>query len=239
VTRAVVLVAGLVVAALLGAGDGAAVDAQNPRLFGSVGPEFDISLRDAQGNPVMKVDPGTYAIEVEDRSDLHTFHLSGPGVDESTDSTFTGKVTWTVTFRDGNYLFRCDVHPSTMRGTFVAGNPPATAPPPTTNRPPSNLITAKTRLVLTSGPAEVITLKTAAGGAVKRLKVGTYTVTVRDRGRIHSAHVRAPGFDRRTSPLTYTGTQTWKVKAAKAGRLSFFCDPHRITGMRGSATIVP
>jgi plastocyanin len=233
-TRVLGLVIALLVAALLGATDGAAVQAQNPKLFGSVGQ--GIVLRDAQGNRVTKLDPGTYDIEVEDESDFHTFHLVGPGVDERTDVEFTGTVNWTVTLKDGNYIYYCDVHPLSLRGAFVAGNPPAQPPPPP---PPTGVVTSKTKLVLTAGPAQVITLKTSAGKAVKTMKLGTYTMVVRDRGRIHNAHVTAPGYNRKTSPLTYTGTQTWRVKLAKIGKLRFLCDPHASVGMKGSAKIVP
>jgi len=232
-TRAAALAVALAVAALLGATDGAAVRAQNPKLFGSVGQ--GIVLRDAQGNRVTKLDPGTYDIEVEDQSDFHTFHLTGPGVNERTEVEFTGTVSWTVTFRDGNYIYYCDVHPVSLRGAFVAGNPP---PEPEPTPTPTTVVTPKSRLVLTAGPSEVITLKTSAGKTVKAMKRGTYTVTVRDRGRIHTAHLVAPGFNRKTTPLTYVGTQTWKVKLAKVGTLRFYCDPHRLTGMRGSAKIV-
>ncbi len=221
----------LLLAVLLGSSDGAAVSSQTPRLFGTVGPDFEISLRDAQGNQVTRLDPGTFEIEVDDRSDFHTFHLEGPGVDERTEVTFTGKVTWTVTFRDGNYVYHCDPHPS-LRGTFVSGNPqPAPKPPP-----PPSFVTSKTKLVVTAGPAQVITLKTAAGKAVKRLQRGTYTVTVRDRSRSHNVHLSAPGYDRKT-PVAYTGTQTWRVKLSKVGTLRYRCDPHS-RFMRGSATIV-
>jgi len=230
--RTVVLAAGaLAVASLLGATDGAAVRAQNPKLLGTVGPEFSIVLRDAQGTRVTKLDPGTYDIEVEDLSPEHNFHLSGPGVDERTEIGFTGTVTWTVTFRDAVYTYNCDPHFTRMRGTFIVGNPPT--PPP----PPPNVVTSKTKLVLTAGPAEVITLKTAAGKTVKTMKLGTYTMTVRDRSRIHTAHVVAPGFNKKTT-LPFVGSQTWKVKLAKIGTLRFYCDPHRITGMKGSAKIV-
>ncbi|OFW75648.1 MAG: hypothetical protein A2Y55_04110 [Actinobacteria bacterium RBG_16_68_12] len=232
-TRAVALAVALAVAALLGATNGAAVRAENPKLFGSVGQ--GIVLRDAQGNRVTKLDPGTYDIEVEDQSDFHTFHLTGPGVNERTEVDFTGTVNWTVTFRDGNYIYYCDVHPLSLRGAFVAGNPP---PEPEPTPTPTTVVTPKSGLVLTAGPSEVITLKTSAGKTVKAMKRGTYTVTVRDRGRIHTAHLVAPGFNRKTTPLTYVGTQTWKVKLAKVGTLRFYCDPHRLTGMRGSAKIV-
>jgi hypothetical protein len=115
----------------------------------------------------------------------------------------------------------------------AVGNPPAAAPP---RQAPA--VMPRTRLVLTSGPAEVITLKTSAGKAVKQMKLGTYKVTVRDRGRDHNAHVVAPGFNRKTKPLEYTGTQTWTIKLARTGSFRFLCDPHAITGMKGSAKIV-
>jgi plastocyanin len=230
VTRAVVLAAGIVVAALLGAADGAAVQAQNPRLLANVGPDMQISLRTAGGAAVTKLDPGTYDIEVTDQSEFHNFELVGPGVTRLTGIETTGTVTWTVTFANGTYRFQCGVHPSTMRGTFTAG---------TVQAPPKvKTITPKTRLVLTSGPAEVITLKTAAGAVVKQLKRGTYNVTVRDRGRTHNARLRGPGYNRATKPLTYTGTQKWKVALKRAGSLRFLCDPHAVTGMKGSAKIV-
>jgi len=232
-TRAAVAVAvALAVAALLGVTDGAAVGAQNPKLFGSVGQ--GIVLRDAQGNRVTKLDPGTYDIEVEDQSDFHTFHLTGPGVNERTEVDFTGTVNWTVTFQDGNYIYYCDVHPVSLRGAFVAGNPPAQPPPP---KPPPSGVTPKTKLLLTAGPEQVITLKTAAGKTVKRMKRGTYRMVVRDRARIHNAHVKAPGFDKKTT-VPFVGTQTWRVKLARVGTLRFLCDSHASSGMRGSAKIV-
>ncbi|MDQ3672677.1 MAG: plastocyanin/azurin family copper-binding protein [Actinomycetota bacterium] len=232
-TRVAALAVALVVAALLGAADGAAVQSQNPKLFGTVGPEFEISFRDAQGNKVAKLDPGTYDVQVRDLSDFHTFHLQGLGVDERTDVSFTGSVNWTVTFKDGNYSYFCDPHP-TLGDKFVVGSPAATTPPSTTPPP----VTAKTRLLLTSGPRQVITLKTAAGKTVKTMKRGTYTVTVRDRGNDHNAHIVAPGYNRKTVPLSFKGTQTWKVALKRTGTFRFLCDPHAAFGMRGSAKIV-
>jgi plastocyanin len=233
VIRAATLVAvAFAVAALLGAGEGAAVEGQNSKLFGSVGPGFEISFRDAQGNRVTRLEPGTYDVQVEDRSEEHSFHLRGPGVEERTGVTSTETVTWTVTFRDGNYRYHCDPHP-TLGGDFVVGNPQQTPPPAATPT-----VTAKSRLVVTAGPADVITLRTAAGANVKQMTVGTYNVTVRDRGRDHNVHLVGPGYNRRTQPLSYRGTQTWKVRLARAGTLRFLCDPHAALGMRGSARIV-
>jgi plastocyanin len=235
-SRIAAVTAALVASFVVVAADGAASPSQSARLFGSVGPEFEIELRDASGARVTRLDPGRYEIEVRDRSDFHTFHLEGPGVDERTEVEFTGTVTWTVTFRDGNYVYHCDPHPS-LRGTFVVGNP-AAAPPPPSSPPPSSAITPKTRLVVTAGPSRVITLRTAAGKPVKQLRVGTYTVTIRDRSRSHNVHLRAPGYDRRTTPLAFVGTQTWRVKLARTGTFRYLCDPHA-SRMRGSAKIVP
>ena len=228
-TRAVMLVVALAAAALLGAADGAATQAQSTTLTASVGPGFSISLRTAGGAAVTRLNPGTYTINVNDQSDFHSFALTGPGVNEDSGIAFTGMVSWTVTLTNGTYTFRCTAHPSDMRGTFTGGSASA---------PPVKTITPKTRLVVTSGPSQVITLKTAGGAAVKQMKVGTYNVTVRDRGRIHTAHLKGPGYNRKTAPLTYTGTQKWKVALKRAGTLRFLCDPHASLGMKGSAKIV-
>jgi len=104
VIRAVVLtLVALAMAALLGVADGAAVHAQNPKLFGTVGPGESIVLRDAQGDRVTRLDPGTYDVDVEDLSDEHNFHLRGPGVNRQTGVEGQGKDSWTVTFIDGTY----------------------------------------------------------------------------------------------------------------------------------------
>jgi plastocyanin len=235
-TRVLALVVALAAAALLGATDGSAEQTQNPKLVGTVGPGFSIILEDAQGSRVRNLAPGTYDIQIEDRSEEHNFHLFGSGVDRLTPVGAMGSESWTVTFTAGTYRYQCDPHSTTMRGSFTAG---AAAPPPTTPPPSTGVITAKSKLVLTSGPEQVVTLKTSAGKAVKAMKLGTYTMVVRDRGRIHNAHVVAPGFNRKTDPLTFTGTQSWKVKLVKAGTLRFLCDPHARVGMKGSAKIVP
>jgi len=230
--RAAVALATLAVSVvLLGAADGAASPAQAPTLVGEVGPGFEISLRNAQGARVTQLDAGTYVVRVEDKSEIHSFHLEGPGVNEQTGVEFTGTVEWTVTFGDGRYRYHCDPHP-TLAGAFTVGAPPTT-PPPAGAAP----ITAKTKLVLTSGPAQRITLKTAAGKTVRTLKRGTYSLTVRDRSRAHNAHVIAPGFNRKTT-VAFVGTQRWRMRLAKAGTLRFLCDPHASAGMRGSAKIV-
>jgi plastocyanin len=87
-------------------------------LLASVGPGFEISFSTADG-PVTRLAPGTYTIEVDDQSDMHNFHLTGPGgVDEATSVSETGTTTWEVAFQQGTYHFQCDPHASSMNGDF-------------------------------------------------------------------------------------------------------------------------
>jgi len=233
-TRALSFISALIVAALIGASGGSAGQMQAPKLFGTVGPGFSIILEDAQGSRVRNLDPGTYDVQVEDLSEEHNFHLFGSGVERLTSVGGMGTESWTVTLTDGTYRYQCDPHSTQMRGSFTVGAvAPPTPPPPT----PST-ITAKTKLLLTSRPGFTITLKTAAGKSFKSMKRGVYTVVVRDRSRIHNAHLIARGFNRKTT-VQFVGTQTWKAKLAKVGVLKFLCDPHALTGMKGSAKIVP
>src|SRR5688500_20025781 len=106
--------------------------AQAVDLFATVGPDFTISLRNAQGLSVTQLDPGAYRIVVQDRSDFHNFHLSGPGVSLATDIESVETVTWEDTLDEGRYTFVCDPHATDMRGSFTLGNPP---PPPVPVRP--------------------------------------------------------------------------------------------------------
>ena len=87
-------------------------------LTASVGPGFEISLTDASGNDVSTLTAGSYTINVDDQSDAHNFHLTGAGVDETTDVGGTGTDTWTVNLEAGSYHFQCDPHASTMNGDF-------------------------------------------------------------------------------------------------------------------------
>jgi plastocyanin len=215
-------------AALLGAAGGGAMLEQSTTLHATVGPGFTISLTTDAGARVTQLDPGAYVIEVDDLGEEHDFHLQGPGVDRATGVVETGRQTWNVTFTDGTYFYACDPHAGLMHGSFTVG----TAPTPSSSPP-----AASKKLFLTAGPGYSITLKTAAGKTARSVKVGTYTVVVRDRSTIHNAHLVAPGFDRRTT-VPFVGTKTWRVKLGKTGTLRFQCDPHASQGMRGSAKIV-
>jgi plastocyanin len=89
-------------------------------LEGETGPGFEIKLRQ-DGEDVQSLSPGTYTISVEDQSDMHNFHLIGPGVDEEiTDVPFEGEKSVTVTLEAGTYTFQCDPHAASgMKGTFT------------------------------------------------------------------------------------------------------------------------
>ena len=92
--------------------------ASGTTLNASVGPGFEISLTDANGAAVSTLTAGSYPVEVDDQSDIHNFHLTGTGVDESTEVSEVETETWEVTFEAGTYEFMCDPHASTMNGSF-------------------------------------------------------------------------------------------------------------------------
>ena len=92
-----------------------------PTLTATVGPGATISLRTSRGARVTRLKAGRYRIVVRDRSTMHNFHLSGPGVNKRTTARFRGSTTWTVTFRKGRtYRFVCDPHALRMKGSFRA-----------------------------------------------------------------------------------------------------------------------
>jgi hypothetical protein len=90
-------------------------------LYATVGPGFTISFRTRRGGRITRVRPGRYRILVRDRSRSHSFHLFGRGVNKRTRIAFAGTQVWNVTFRRGaRYRFRCNAHPTRMRGSFRA-----------------------------------------------------------------------------------------------------------------------
>jgi plastocyanin len=204
----------------------AAVPATLPQLIGTVGPGFSININHPDGTLVTQIDPGTYEIVVSDLAEEHNFHLSGPGVDQATAVETTGNVTWTVTFVDGRYKVVCDPHSLQLHREFVVGTPPP--PPP---KPP-----VVPKLLATVGPKSTISLKSASGAALKKVKAGTYSITVRDRSKLHNFHLVGKGVNRK-SGLAGTGTLTWKVKLS-AGVLRYFSDKSPKT-VKGSVTVTP
>jgi len=79
---------------------------------GNVGPGFVISMTTKPSKA------GTVKIVVNDKSAIHNFHLTGPGVNVKTAVSAVGSKTFTVTLKKGTYKFICDPHPF-MKGSFT------------------------------------------------------------------------------------------------------------------------
>jgi hypothetical protein len=185
--------------------------ADNPKLVGVVGTNesFVISLRDASGNQVTHLEPGTYDIAVSDRSEAHNFHLKGPGVDMATAVGEKQETTWTVTIGAGRYTYVCDAHPTTMRGYFLAG---AVAP-----------------LAFSGsvGPKKTISLRPKSG------LPGPATIAVNDRSRTDNFHLTGPGLNKKTG-VGFRGRVTWKL-TLDPGKYVYRSDRHKT--LRGSFTV--
>jgi plastocyanin len=197
------------------------------RLIASVGENdaFVISLTNTAGARVTDIPAGTYEIEVRDRSAHHNFHLQGAGVNQATDVDFVGTVTWTVILQDRQrYRYVCDPHPGQMNGSFTTGGGPPTSPPP----PPPPQIQ---RLTATVGPGATISLRTASGRRVSRLRAGRYRIIVRDRSTRHNFHLIGPRANRKTT-VRFRGNQTWTL-TLRRGSYRYVCDPHARV-MKGS-----
>lgn len=181
--------------------------ADNPQLVGNVGPGFSISVSSG-GSEVTHLDPGTYTLVVHDQSDLHNFHLFGPGVNVATDVEATGDQTFTITLVDGVYNFDCDAHPGSMHGAFAVGS----AQLPTKPVAPA---------------PRALALRVAAGGHVTapaHLTPGRYAVAAKDASGTDNLHLKGPGVDRKTS-AAFTGTAHWTV-TLKRGSYRVSSDAH-------------
>jgi plastocyanin len=86
-------------------------------LVGVDGPGFTITLKQG-AKKVTTLKAGTYSIKIQDKSNIHNFHLTGPGVNKKTSVGAVTTVTWKVTLKKGTYKFVCDPHASFMKGSF-------------------------------------------------------------------------------------------------------------------------
>jgi plastocyanin len=107
------LIAAVGAALVLAASAGAAT----PKLTGTVGPGFTITLTKG-GKKVTTLKAGTYSITVSDKSNSHNFRLKGPGLNkEITGVGFQGTKTVKVTLKKGTYTYVCDPHATIMKGS--------------------------------------------------------------------------------------------------------------------------
>lgn len=95
----------------------ASASAATPTLNGVDGPGFTITLKKG-GKKVTSLKAGKVKIVIKDLSNIHNFHLTGPGVNKKTGVGAKGTFTWTVTLKKGTYKFICDPHAAIMKGSF-------------------------------------------------------------------------------------------------------------------------
>jgi plastocyanin len=117
-TPSLLVAVAIAAAALAAAASGSAATAKT--VNGTVGPGFTITLT-MQGKNVTKLKAGkAYRFVISDRSSIHDFHLSGPGVNRVfTSVEFTGTKSFVLTLKKGSYRFVCDPHSGIMHGRFL------------------------------------------------------------------------------------------------------------------------
>jgi plastocyanin len=95
----------------------ASASAATPTLTGTDGPGFTITLKKGK-TKVTSLKAGKVKIVIKDLSNIHNFHLTGPGLNKKTGVGAKGTFTWTVRLKKGTYKFVCDPHASIMKGSF-------------------------------------------------------------------------------------------------------------------------
>jgi len=106
--RTIAVLLGLAIAAIVAL----PVLAASPKVTGTVGPGFTISMK-------KPTKAGKYTLVVSDKSSIHNFHLKGKGVNVKTSVPATGSKTFKITLAKGKYTFLCDPHPTSMKGSFT------------------------------------------------------------------------------------------------------------------------
>jgi plastocyanin len=135
----IVLVVGLAVTALAVAGcgggdDGSAAETDTTatetttdtggattgtKLIGSVASDdFTITLTTEDGSNVTSLPAGDYTLEIVDKTDIHNFHLTGEGVDVTSEVSGQEDENYDITLVAGSYHYQCDPHASQMSGDF-------------------------------------------------------------------------------------------------------------------------
>ena len=97
----------------------APAQAAPPKLVGTVGPGFTITLTKG-GKKVTKLKAGKYTFAIADKASIHDFVLEqesgGKWEKQLTSVPFVGKKTVTVTLKKGKWKYYCAPHESTMFG---------------------------------------------------------------------------------------------------------------------------
>ena len=120
--RPVVILAATAVTATLAAGALGRPAATSPKLQGTVGPGYTISLK-RNGTKVKTLTPGSYTFVVSDKASIHSFVLErktgGKFEKAITTIPFKGTKTFTTTLGKGKWKYYCKAHESTMFGFFT------------------------------------------------------------------------------------------------------------------------
>jgi hypothetical protein len=175
--------------------------------------DTEIALARVDGTAVQQLEPGSYAIRVDDRSRSESFRLVGPGVEQHTQRHVPFTTTWLVTLRDGVYHYFSDRRPQTLRGSVRVGT--AASPP------------QERTLEGFTGSDFAIALIGSDFAPVQRLEAGTYTIRVHDRSPDHNFRLTGPGVNVATT-LEAVGDRELSVRLT-GGTYSFLCDPHTLT----------
>ena len=173
----------------------------------TVGPGFSIKVADTTGHSVTQLDPGDYTLTIKNLSPAqeHNFHISGPGGVDMASAFDNNTVTWNLTFVDGVYKWKCDAHPTQMKGSINVGPPP----------PGLVKLTGKV------GPKKTISLKKGVA-AVKALVAGRYKLVVTDASKADNFHLTGPGVNKKTG-VKFKGGATWTL-TFKTGKYTFRSD---------------
>ncbi len=73
---------------------------------------------------------------------------------------------------------------------------------------------------------------TRNGVRVRMLKAGTYKIQIEDKSDFHNFRLKGPVVNKATA-VSFVGKRTWTV-TLKPGRYTYQCDPHHLSGMRGT-----
>lgn len=93
--------------------------ASGTKLIGSVASDaFTITLTTEDGTAVSSLPAGDYTLQIVDQTDIHNFHLTGEGVDVSSEVSGQEDENYDITLVAGSYHYQCDPHASSMNGDF-------------------------------------------------------------------------------------------------------------------------
>ena len=70
------------------------------------------------------------------------------------------------------------------------------------------------------------------GKDLKTIRAGTYKIKVEDKSSSHNFHLIGKGLNKLTG-VAFTGDKTWTV-TFKPGKVTYQCDPHHLSGMKGT-----